>query len=59
MTQTCLLLIQFQTLPPSIHHKWKEKIDIVFKITNGITEDHLSMKSSIKLKCGIRNVGVP
>lgn len=38
------------TLPPSIHHKWKEKIYIVCKITNRITEDHLSMKNSIKLK---------
>ena len=30
-----LLFIQFQTLPPSMHHKWKEIIDSVCGTTNG------------------------
>ena len=30
-----LLFVQIQTLPPSMHHMWKEIIDIVCKTTNG------------------------
>ena len=30
-----LLFIQIQTLPPSMHHKWKESIDSACKTTNG------------------------
>ena len=33
--QNRLPFIQIQTLPPSMHHKWKELIDIVCKTTNG------------------------
>jgi hypothetical protein len=29
-----LLFIQIQTIPLSMHHKWKENIDIVCKATN-------------------------
>ena len=34
MNQYRLLLIQIQTLPLSMHHKWKEMIDFVYKTTN-------------------------
>ena len=30
-----VLFIQIQTLPPSMHHKWKGIIDIACKETNG------------------------
>ena len=30
-----LLFIQIQTIPPSMHQKWEETIDIVCKATNG------------------------
>ena len=33
--QNRLLFIRIQTLPPTIHHKWKESIDFVCKSTNG------------------------
>jgi hypothetical protein len=37
INQNRLLFIQFQTLPPSMHHyKWKESIDSVSKTTNEI-----------------------
>jgi len=29
-----LLFIQSQTLPPSIHHNWKEITDVVYRTTN-------------------------
>ena len=34
MNSNRLLFIQIQNLPPSIHHKWKEAIDILSKTTN-------------------------
>ena len=35
MNRNRLLFIQVQTLPLSMHHKWKEIIDSVFKTTSG------------------------
>ena len=45
-----LPFIQVQTLPPSMHHKWKEIIDIVCKTTNGKSWGTNSWQSS----CWIR-----
>ena len=50
MIRIRLLFIQIQTLPPSMHHKWKEIIDIVCKTTNKIIGEQLPTKSPIDLK---------
>ena len=34
MNRNRLILIQIQTLPPSMHHKWKAAIEIVMKKTD-------------------------
>ena len=46
MNQIRLLFFQSQTLPPSMHHKWKEILDIVYNIIG----DQLPTKSPIELK---------
>ena len=51
MNRNRLLFIQIQTLAPSMHHKWKEIIDIVCITTIGkFIGDLLLMKSPIELK---------
>ena len=40
--QNRLLFIHIQTLPPSMHHKWKEIIDDVYRTTNGKSNVPLS-----------------
>jgi hypothetical protein len=35
MNQNMLLFIQIQILPPGMHCKWEESIDIIGKKTNG------------------------
>ena len=34
MNRKRLLFIQIQTIPPTVHHKWKLSIEIVFRTTN-------------------------
>ena len=38
MKRNRLLLVEIQILPPSMHHKWQEIIDIVCKTSNGKLE---------------------
>ena len=51
-----LLFIQFQTLPLSMHHKWKEMFSIVYENNKWkIRGDQLSMKGPIELKNSINH----
>jgi hypothetical protein len=38
MNRNRFLFVQIQTLPPSMHHKWKEVTGFASKTTNGISE---------------------
>jgi hypothetical protein len=53
MSQNRMLYIQNQTPPPSMHHKWKEFIDIVCKqpieIHRGPTLDRKPLELKDKL----------
>jgi hypothetical protein len=48
MNQNRLLFIQIQTVPLNMHHKRKESIDFVCKITNGKLGDQLPMETPIE-----------
>jgi hypothetical protein len=51
MNQNRLLFIQVQTLlPPSIHYKWTENIDTIFKQPMEIHRGPILTKSSIESK---------
>ena len=51
MDRNKLLFIQIQPLPPSMHRKWKEVIDLVCKTTNGNHRQPTPKEErSIKLK---------
>ena len=51
MNQNRLLLIQIQTLPPSMHHEWKEILGIVYANNQWeIIGGQLLTKSRIQLQ---------
>ena len=48
--QTRILFIEIQTLPPSMHQKWKVIFDLVCKNTNGkIIGDQLPTENLLEL----------